>query len=151
MREDVYEPLSRYRDEFKDKFSRLAAEKFEELLKTSGVDKQANQLLVAFIRKLEKIKTQTENSRAGWNLLCTVFVLTALAGAGMVLFALFSENPEYAALKLPLIAGGISLAGISLLLIFKWCMPVIKQFDDKIRELREQISRKKQEVKHAYI
>ena len=33
MIEDVYEPLARYRDEFREKFAALAREKFKELAK----------------------------------------------------------------------------------------------------------------------
>ena len=146
MREDVYEPLTRYRDEFKEKFARLTAEKFEELLKKSGVDEQANRVLVAAIRKLEKIKAQMEKSKVLWNLLCTLLVLAALAGAGAVLFALFTENPEYEAEKIALISGGAAVCAVSLLLVFKWCLPVIKRFEDKIRKQAARISQKKQEA-----
>ena len=47
MIEDVYEPLARYRDEFREKFATLAREKFKELTDRSGVDVRANRALVA--------------------------------------------------------------------------------------------------------
>ena len=54
MIDDVYEPLSRYRDEFRQKFATLAREKFRELTERSGIDVGANRALVALIGRLEK-------------------------------------------------------------------------------------------------
>ena len=54
MIEDVYEPLAKYRDEFKTRFARLVREKFKALTKASQVDVSANRRLVAEIQKLEK-------------------------------------------------------------------------------------------------
>ena len=54
MTEDVYEPLARYRDEFRERFATLAREKFKELAKRSGVNVGANRALVAEIKKLER-------------------------------------------------------------------------------------------------
>ena len=42
MIEDVYEPLSRYRDEFRGRFAALAKERLDELVGKSGVDLKAN-------------------------------------------------------------------------------------------------------------
>ncbi len=53
MIEDVYEPLSRYQDEFREKFATLAREKFKELTERSGVDVAANRALVAEIKGLQ--------------------------------------------------------------------------------------------------
>ena len=44
MIEDIYEPLSRYRDEFREKFSRLTAEKFEELTSPSNFEEEFRKL-----------------------------------------------------------------------------------------------------------
>ena len=54
MIEDVYEPLAKYREEFKTRFARLVREKFKALTKASQVDVSANRRLVAEIQKLEK-------------------------------------------------------------------------------------------------
>lgn len=81
MIQDVYEPLSRYRDEFEQKFFRLAAEKFEELSQASGVDIEANRRLVAEIKELESQAEESINRRT--NLGC-FFVL--LMSAGIVAF-----------------------------------------------------------------
>ncbi len=53
MIEDVYEPLAKYRDEFKARFSELARAKFMELAKASGVDVAANRRLVSEVKRLE--------------------------------------------------------------------------------------------------
>ena len=53
MIEDIYEPLARYRDEFREKFSRISADTFERLVKESGVDISANAATVAEIKNKE--------------------------------------------------------------------------------------------------
>ena len=53
MIEDVYEPLARYRDDFRGKFAALAREKFKELAERSGVNVKANRALVAEITHLQ--------------------------------------------------------------------------------------------------
>ena len=81
MIQDVYEPLSRYRDEFEQKFSRLAAEKFEELSLASGVNVEANRRLVAEIRKLESQANESDERKSTFGCL---FVM--LMSAGIVAF-----------------------------------------------------------------
>ena len=54
MIEDVYEPLARYRDDFKAKFAALTRAKFKELTDASGMDVAANRRLVALIHALER-------------------------------------------------------------------------------------------------
>ena len=52
MIEDIYEPLREYRDEFRERFSRLVSETFENLTKRSGIDAEANARQVARLRSL---------------------------------------------------------------------------------------------------
>lgn len=54
MERDVYDPLARYRDEFKAKFAQLAGDKFSDLLKASGVDVAANRAVVRRIHALDR-------------------------------------------------------------------------------------------------
>ena len=62
MIEDIYEPLIRYRDEFREKFSRLTKEKFQELLEKSQVDweenRRLNQKIAATNAELESFKNK---------------------------------------------------------------------------------------------
>lgn len=61
---DIYEPLSRFRDEFRDKFALEAANLFDELVAKSGVDVAANELLVKKIRSLEESMCKVKRKRA---------------------------------------------------------------------------------------
>ena len=85
MIEDVYEPLARYRDEFREKFAALAREKFRELAKRSGVNVGANRALVAEIKKLEA-KADSESSKKSCFgcLMAAGFVVAAAALIGAV-------------------------------------------------------------------
>ena len=62
MIEDVYEPLARYRDEFREKFSSLVREKFKELTQKSKVDIGANRVLVKEIKTLQ-LKADSANNK----------------------------------------------------------------------------------------
>ena len=68
MIEDVYEPLARYRDEFRAKFSELAREKFEELTRKSKIDIVANRALVKEIKSLQEKANSAKNKKTcyGW-------------------------------------------------------------------------------------
>ena len=61
MIEDVYEPLARYRDEFRRKFAALTRKKFKELTERSGVDVEANRALVS---KIKKLQAEADSARA---------------------------------------------------------------------------------------
>ena len=85
MIEDVYEPLARYRDEFRQKFAELVREKFMELTRKSGVDVRANRALVGEIKKLqsEADSVGVKKSCYGW-LMAIGFVGAAGALPGAV-------------------------------------------------------------------
>ena len=82
MIEDVYEPLARYRDEFRQKFATLAREKFKELTELSGVDVDANRALVGEIRSLQSAAGSegAKKSFFGW-MMALGFVGAAVAVA----------------------------------------------------------------------
>ncbi len=84
MIEDVYEPLARYRDEFRKKFATLTREKFKELTKRSGVDVGANRALVSEIKNLQRQADSASAKKTcyGW-LMAVGFVgaVAALIGA----------------------------------------------------------------------
>ena len=46
MIEDVYNPVQKFRSEFRDKFKEVAEQTFEDLLKHSGLDVEANKEIV---------------------------------------------------------------------------------------------------------
>lgn len=85
MIEDVYEPLTRYRDEFRMKFAALVREKFKELTKTAGVDGKANRALVIQIKKLQEQADSAgaRKKRCGC-LMAAGFGLAALALMGVI-------------------------------------------------------------------
>ena len=81
MIEDVYEPLARYRDEFKAKFASLAREKFRRLTERSGVDIDANRALVGVIKNLQQQARRAGNRKTFFCVLMTL----AFVGAGVAL------------------------------------------------------------------
>jgi len=86
--EDVYEPLARYRDEFREKFAALTREKFEELAKRSGVDAGANRALVAQIKK-----SQEESDSASTRKSCFGCLMVAgFVGAAAALVCAIAMN-----------------------------------------------------------
>lgn len=79
--EDVYEPLQKYRDEFRAKFARLVADTFDQLARASGVDVAANAKLVDKIHDLER-QTERERCARRWK-----GVLIALSAGGIAYLA----------------------------------------------------------------
>ena len=86
MIDDVYEPLARYRDEFRQKFAALARDRFAELTRQSGVDVEANRAIVGEVRKLESnaASASAKKSCCGW-LSALGFIGAAVAAAVLFL------------------------------------------------------------------
>ena len=85
MIEDVYEPLARYRDEFREKFAALTREKFKELTARSGVNVKANRALVAEIKQLQSKADSASAKKSCCGCLMAVgFVVAVVAFMGAV-------------------------------------------------------------------
>ena len=85
MIEDVYEPLVRYRDEFRQKFATRAREKFKELTQKSKVDVRANRVLVNEIKSLQAAADSAGTRKKGYGCLMAlgfVGAVVALLGIG---------------------------------------------------------------------
>jgi len=85
--EDVYEPLERYRDEFREKFSRLTAKTFADLVAASGVDQQLNIATIAEIRRSECQQEKAQRRRSFWLVLVVLAVLASILAAVYAFYA----------------------------------------------------------------
>ncbi|MBQ7190107.1 MAG: hypothetical protein IJR99_11895 [Kiritimatiellae bacterium] len=146
--EDVYEPLARYRDEFRGKFSRLTTQTFQALLEKSGVDEEANAKLASEIHSLENSAKQVQGkkSRVGCLIGCVVFLL--LAGAVWLFFGtdLCDEAVvEEVAESLPPSVLSVGLIGLAALLFF-WLIPANKRLAKQLLEMQRHIAEKKAEA-----
>ena len=81
MIEDVYEPLEAYAGEFREKFLKLAQEKFRELTDKSGVDIAANRKQVALVESLEA-KLSRVRFKQFWTILGLILGFGGAAVAG---------------------------------------------------------------------
>lgn len=132
MIEDVYEPLARYRDEFKAKFRELAVARFEELVETSGVDVEANRKLVKEIHALEdaagRVRIRSLASLIG----IVLGFLTAICAGIFCYCAGFEPPAGHWAL-------GVGLAGLAVGIL---CIGPFRRAQKRLFELEEQIKAK---------
>jgi len=140
--EDVYEPLARYRDEFREKFAKLAAEKFRSLVEQSGVDAQANVALVTEIKRLEK---SAEGAKSRMSLWMTLIVLAVVAIAGGLLAAYafyngYLDNGKTGTAVSLAVAGGAAML-LFTVFIRKW-----RAARDEHEEIARKIAQKKDEA-----
>ena len=134
MSEDVYEPLSRYRDEFREKFSRLTREKFAELTERSGVDVAANRRQVALIKRLE---ARLSRARFKRTVFCILMIL-GFAGAIVAGFlATRSDADELVRSICPLIAIFCTVLGVGMAVLFAKAGKAVEELVRKIREAKE--------------
>ncbi len=96
MIEDVYEPLRRYRDEFREDFSRRTAEAFDKLVEDAGIDAKANTETVEKIDGLKRLLASASARVSRLGCLFAALVVLIVAGvAAPVLVALDRETvPE---------------------------------------------------------
>ena len=130
MIEDVYEPLARYRDEFRKQFAALVREKFKELAERSGVDVKANRALVAEIKKLQREadSASTKKSCYGW-LMAVGFVGAVAALIGAV--ATDGTDSETHGLCILGIVAGLAL-GIAMIPLFNAVAKLFASLESKI-------------------
>lgn len=118
MVEDIYEPLVRYRDEFKEKFARIAVETFDWMTDVSAVDIQANRKTVSEIDR----KTAKKNSLEAWRTFYTFIAVCAwIGGIGSLVYGIYlltsdGDNISADTVLKTVIVFTVSLAGI----IFFW-------------------------------
>ena len=141
MIEDIYEPLARYRDEFREKFSRISADTFERLVKESGVDISANAATVAEIKTKEAELEKISNAGCWWKLLLAVLWAGCAVGA-VYCFLMFHDGNSPDCTQRGMISGASALA-LALVAIF-----LVHPRLDSIRKaeeaLKEAISKLKQ-------
>lgn len=135
MAEDVYEPLSRYRDEFREKFSRLARDKFKELTRASGLDVAAHRKLVAYIKKLQAEADSASAWKGFWLFLMIVGFVAAVVG-----IIWFNVDPDYEHHKY---AMAVVFAGVALGMVM---IPPYRSQSSRHRELSQKVERRKQEA-----
>ena len=135
MIEDVYEPLARYRDEFRDKFAKLTREKFRTLTELSGIDVAACRDLARAIRALSAKADKMRLRAAGFGCLTALGVLAVVA-AGTVGFLLHGDDPRV----LPWCVG-VGIAG-GVLAFLMWGK--FRDVQTRLAELDAEIAAKKQ-------
>ncbi len=140
--DDVYEPLSLYRDSFKDEYAKNTAAFFEALVLASGVDESANRETVAAIRSLEKEIAKNTFSSSNWKLLRILTVL--LLASAVVVIGLFLGHlvsPESVSTDPGLFW---LLMGIATLISTGFFLQ--KKLNPRIRALGERLALQKEEL-----
>ena len=138
-REDIYEPLSRFRDEFREKFSSVCKAYLERLIRESGVDEHANKVLVDQICSLETEKADTGKRQSFWKFILFICILL-MAGAVIALIWLFAGESSldsrekilfFAGCAVSFCAGGYG--------VFFQAIRRIRHFASAIQSLEERI------------
>ncbi len=105
MIEDVYEPLARYRDEFRETFARLTREKFQELTDKSAVDVKANRVLVGQIAVLTEGAASTRRWMIFFTVLGVLGILAVVFPLGFLFF--MQDDPRFADAMIPCIVSAV--------------------------------------------
>jgi hypothetical protein len=128
------EPLNDYASYFKDQHARNVSEYFEELVRISQVDEQANIKTVGELRQLEGSVSQTGSTRKWWRF--ARFACLAVA-AGLVAVT-FTQKPQNYLLLIP--------AVIAIIILFAKVNPAISQLNSKFADLEKQRDEKAAEA-----
>ncbi len=126
MIDDIHEPVESYRTVFREAHARNTSEYFEDLLRKSGVDEQANAKTVGELRELERQVKDVGSSFKWWKILR----IAVLVLAGICVLSALSH-------WLWLI-GAAAGGG----LVFGKLNPLIKDVDARLRQLQGQRDKK---------
>ena len=135
MIEDVYEPLARYRDEFRQKFASLVREKFKELTVRSGIDVEANRALVAEIKRLQSQAASARTKKTCYGCLMAVgFVGAVAAFAGAM--AMDGTDGQTQGLCVVGAVAGLVL-GIAMIPLFNAAAKLLANLEERIAAKKE--------------
>ena len=131
--EDILAPVAMYRDRLKAEHSKNTADAFEDLVKRSGVDEQANAALVQKIRKLEKIVASLDTKLSWWKFLRVLAILIAVIGAALLIlcFTPFG-GPDGLGITPAIGISGGAASVLALVLIFTLLNRKVKAFSDLV-------------------
>ncbi|MBR2642954.1 MAG: hypothetical protein IKD46_07475 [Lentisphaeria bacterium] len=135
MIEDIYEPLARYREEFREKFAENTKAEFQKLLKQAQIDTEANRLLNQKIKSVQEESARCKDKNAMMGCFLFLLITGILAGAAAILYGFWGDIPS--AEKLKFAGGGLLWSTVSFLLIFLWLRPKQKQLEAKIAALKK--------------
>ena len=135
MTEDVYEPLARYRDEFRQKFATLTREKFKELTARSGVDVRANRTLVAEIKRLQKQADSASTKKTCYGCLMTVGFVGAVAALIGAMAMNGTDSETQGACILGVVAG-LAL-GIAMIPLFSAVAKLLANLESRMATKKE--------------
>ena len=132
MLKDVYEPLSRYRDEFRTRFAELTRARFAELTKASGIDVAANRRQAALVRRLESGLDSARGTRRLYVFLLVLVLIAALSGLGVLFVSETLSGGAMAACVLVLL-GSVPL-GLGLRRKCKEAGTLVRSFEKRVAE-----------------
>lgn len=131
--EDIYEPMNRYRDEFRDRFARETELMFQKLLAKSKVDEGTNQILIDNIERLSSEVGSLRKKSTLW-LILIIFLVILIVG-GVILTVVDISNRTFG------ILGGIGITAVILsgVSLFMWVVPAYRKVTSHIRNLDTEI------------
>ena len=134
---DIYEPLSRYLDEFREKFATLCTQTFQELFEKSGVDEKENQLLVRKIDHLKQQRNAAESKRSFYKFMIFLMILFFFGGLALAVYYILEgtgkQEQQYC------IIGGFIAALVAALLFFCKFLPAVRSASARIEMLNKEI------------
>lgn len=130
MIEDVYEPLARYRDEFRDRFAELTQEKFRELTEASGVDVEANRKTVARIASLRRQAKSVRIRKFFVGLLMALGFLAAV-GCGIAVSRYWQDDRR--------LATQLAVGAVAGLVVVFVCLSPFRRLKARLAELSAEI------------
>jgi hypothetical protein len=157
MIQDVYEPLEKYQNEFREAFARNASQEFERLVRASGVDAAANAETNRQLRNCRDDLESSRSSRGNWRLLGVLTWLMILAGVVAVVWPFLPPewvSPEFwhdfvEPLKpywYLVSGGGAAVAYLTFIFFLRVVLRNLRSLRERIAQLEDEIARLQQEA-----
>ena len=149
VKEEIYNPLNKYRELYKAKFLEVAARTFEELAAASGVDLSENKATCDEIRNQNTALEQIVSNQSSWRFFCGYSYFLFVAGV-IVCWIIISKDFQSLGLgydaNVKLLISVIAVCIGLLCLLFLKIHPKLKS----ISKERESLEAKIQETDGAF-
>lgn len=138
MQDDILEPLESYNKIYKDKFNEVTTNYFDELVKTSKIDVEANRKTIKEIKEKEALKAKKEKKRYWINFAKVAMIVVSIILTIVSIVITLNKNSS-TAIKVVMwvITGLVILATI--LMIVLWLARITLKLKAEIEKLKKEI------------
>lgn len=137
----IYEPVSQYKNVYKDQHHKNATDYIDDLIKKSEVNVEENRETIKKIKKLQAESAEEAKQIRKYSSIKGLFIFLSVVAVAAVIYSIYTMTQGITdILYILLIVFGVIILIVSILLIIKKYNPKLKELKEQKAKLDKQIS-----------